>query len=67
MALTQSSLASRIQSEIQAIYGAPSDAGKLQQFCTALAKAIVDELKANAEVTVLGVTPGGSSAVGKIT
>lgn len=67
MPLTQASLAAKISSEIAALYGAPADAAKLQSFADAIAKAIVDELKANAVVTVTGVTAGGGSAVGKIT
>jgi len=66
MPLSESSLANRIKSEIQGVYGTPLDASKLNQFCAALAKAIVDELKANAKVTVVGVTPGGGSATGTI-
>lgn len=50
MALTQASLSTKIKAEIQAQYGAPADAGKLQKFADAIAKAVVDEIHANAIV-----------------
>jgi len=50
MALTQASLATKIQTEIIAQFGAASDAGILNKFCQAIAKAVVDEIKANAVV-----------------
>lgn len=60
MALTLASLSTKIQTEIIALYGAPDDAARLKQFADAIAKAVVDEIQQNAEVTVTVV--GGSSA-----
>jgi hypothetical protein len=67
MALSESSLASRITAEVEAKKGAPpDDPEQLQQMAQAIAKAIVDEIKANAVVTVSGVQSGGGSATGTI-
>ncbi len=60
MALNLASLSTRIQTEIIALYGVADDAAKLKQFADAIAKAIIDEIQANAEVTV--IVSGGSSA-----
>jgi hypothetical protein len=65
MALTQASLANKIKSELQA-YFSTLDASWLDQFAQALAKAVVDEIKSNAVVTVNGVQSGGSTANGTI-
>lgn len=61
MALTQASLATKIQTEIIAQFGAPDDAGILQKFADAIAKAVVDEIQANAEVTASGPDPQGGT------
>jgi hypothetical protein len=66
MALSESSLSGKIKSEIESLYGTADDSQKLQDFCDALAAAIVDEITNNAEVTVTGVTSGPSSATGTI-
>ena len=58
MALTQASLSTKIQTEIVALYGIADDSSRLKQFADAIAKAIVDEIQANAQVII----PGGSSA-----
>ena len=60
MALTQAALATKIQAEIIAQFGAPADASILLKFANAIAKAVVDEIQANA-VTSTTVS-GGSSA-----
>ena len=60
MALTQATLSTKIQAEIIALYGAADDAARLKQFADALAKAIVDEIQQNAEVSV-NVTSGSSA------
>ena len=58
MALTKVSLSAKIEAEIIALYGTPDDSAQLKNFADALAKAIVDEIQANAQVII----PGGSSA-----
>lgn len=65
MALTQASLATKIQAEIIAQFGAPADAGTLQKFANAIAKAVVDEIQANAIVT--GTVTSGMGAGGAVT
>lgn len=57
--LTPASMSASIKSEIQTVFGLPVDAGRLQDFCDALGKAIVDNIHANAEVrTGIEVSPG---------
>jgi hypothetical protein len=50
MALTQASLATKIQTEIITQFGAAADASILNKFCQAIAKAVVDEIQQNAVV-----------------
>lgn len=68
MALTQSSLATRIKDELENQKGAPADPDRLDEFAQAIAKAVVDEIQANAvvntTVVVTGVQTGGSNANG---
>ena len=61
MGLTQSSLSTKIQTEIVSLYGAANDASKLKDFADAIAKAVVDEIQANAVVTVTTSTPGAQA------
>jgi hypothetical protein len=61
MALTQSSLATKIQTEIVAQFGAPADSSILNKFCQAIAKAVVDEIQSNAVVNTTGADPQGGS------
>lgn len=64
MALTQASLATKIQAEIIAQFGAPADASTLLKFANAIAKAVIDEIQANGKVPGAGLTaPGGGGAV----
>lgn len=64
MALSQATLATKIQAEIVAQFGAPADASTLQKFANAIAKAVVDEIQANAVVNPTAlVAPGGGGAV----
>lgn len=63
MALTQASLSTKIQTEIIALYGPADNAALLKQFADALAKAIVDEIQANAEVVVSGGSSAGTYPV----
>jgi hypothetical protein len=61
VALTQASLSTKIQTEIIAEFGAPDDAGILAKFADAIAKAVVDEIQANAVVTATGADPQGGT------
>lgn len=61
MSLTQASLSTKIHTEIVAQYGAADDDAKLTKFCDAIAKAVVDEIQANAVVTVTTSTPGAQA------
>lgn len=61
MGLTQASLSTKIQTEIVALYGVANDASKLKDFADAIAKAVVDEIQANAVVTVTTSTPGAQA------
>ena len=66
MGLTQSSLSTKIQTEIVALYGIADDASRLKDFADAIAKAVVDEIQANAVVTVTTSTPnaqGGAATL----
>lgn len=56
MALTLASLSTKLQTEIVVLYGAADDAAKLKDFADAIAKAVVDEIQANAVVNVTNVT-----------
>lgn len=62
MALSKAALKGRIITELQALALALglniTDSAQLERFAEALANAVVDEIQANAEVTI----PGGSSA-----
>jgi hypothetical protein len=63
--LSQASLATKIQAEIIAQFGAPADAATLQKFANAIAKAVVDEIQANALVS--GTVTSGAGAGGAVT
>ena len=62
MPLSQASLSTKIQTEIIALYGAADDSSRLKQFADAIAKAVVDEIQANA--VVAGTVTGGGSSSG---
>lgn len=64
MPLTQASLSTKIQTEIINLYGVADDASKLKDFADAIAKAVVDEIQANAVVNTTGTctVSGGSSS-----
>jgi len=66
MALSKSSLKDRIKNNIIAAYGAPDDSAQLEKMCQAIADAVVDEIKANAAVSVTGVQGGGATASGTV-
>ncbi len=64
MALTQAALATKIKDEIEANAGkSADDPTELDNFAQALAKAIVDELKANAQVVVAGGSSAGTYGI----
>lgn len=50
MAITSASLAAKLETEIKGVFGNPEDPARLTSFCQAVAKAVVDEIKTNAEV-----------------
>ena len=52
MSLNTSRLATAMKTQIEAQFGAPSDATALQQFCTAMATAIVNEIQGNLQAAV---------------
>lgn len=66
MAMSVSSLKTKIQTEIINQFGAPADSSQLQKFCEAIAQAVYDEVTTNAQVivTVTGVQGGPGSAGG---
>lgn len=66
MAITQAALATKIQTEIIAQFGTPADAAILQKFANAIAKAVVDEIHANATITGTGTVTSGAGAGGAV-
>lgn len=67
MALSASSLAGKIKTQIESQFGAADDATKLQKFCLAVATAVVQEITANAQVSTTGTVTTGSGAGGTVT
>ena len=64
MAISNASLKTKIKTEIIALYGAPDDAGRLDQFAEAVAKAVIDELKTNGSILPgTFIAPDGGGAV----
>jgi hypothetical protein len=51
VALSSSALSSDIKTAFIAAFGSPADSGKLQQFCDAVANAVVTRIKTDAVVT----------------
>lgn len=64
MALTQASLSTKIQTEIINLYGVADDSALLKKFADAIAKAVVDEIQANAVVNTTGTVTSGAGAGG---
>lgn len=62
MALTDTSLSTKLQAEIQLIIGGAQNTVLLKKMCDAIAKAVVDEIQANALVTGTTTVSGGSSS-----
>lgn len=62
MPMTQASLSTKIQVEIVAQLGAADDSAQLKRMADAIAKAVVDEVQANAQGAGTTTVVGGSSA-----
>lgn len=62
MAMSISSLSTKIQTEIIALYGAADNAALLKKFADAVAKAVYDEITQNAQATGTTTVSSGSSA-----
>lgn len=60
MALTESSLSTKIQTELISEFGAAADASTLKKFADAIARAVIEEFTTNAEVTSSGATESGT-------
>ena len=67
MPLTKASMSTSIKTEIEGLYGTPDDPSLLQKFCDALAKAIVENIQANALVSTTGTVTSGAGAGGGVT
>jgi hypothetical protein len=65
MALSSSSLKTKIKNEIIALFGAATDADKLDKVAEAIAKAVVSEITTGAVVT--GTVTSGAGAGGAVT
>ena len=63
MAIAQATLSTKLQTEIIALYGAADNSARLKDFCDAIAKAVVDEIHANAEVNTVTSTPNAQGGV----
>lgn len=63
MAMSSSGLSAKIKLEIQTILGPAASDEKLQAFCDAVGKAVVDYLKSNAQVTGTCATPVGPGTI----
>lgn len=63
MAMSSSGLSAKIKSEMQALLGSAADDAKLQTFCDAIGKAVVDYLKSSAQVTGTCTTPAGPGTI----
>lgn len=66
MSLSFASMSASIQAEIIVQFGSPADSTRLQEFCDALGKAIVENIQANAVVHVTAVQPGVGTANGTV-
>lgn len=65
MPLSDSSMSSDIKAQLQTVFGSPVDSAKLQEFCDALGKAIVENIKANALIS--GTVTSGAGSGGTVT
>lgn len=64
MALATATLSAKIKAELIVVFGAADDVDKLQKFSDAIAKAVVDEIKANAVVNTTVTTPDTINGTG---
>ena len=62
MPLTKASLSTKLQTELQGIFGTADDAVQLKKVTDAIAKAVVDEIQQNGTATGTCAVSGGSSA-----
>ncbi len=67
MPLSQASLSSRLEAELDNILGSPQDSVQRKKVLDAIAKAVVDEITQNAVVTTTGTVTGGGSSGGQPT
>lgn len=64
MPLTQASLSGKLKTEIENLYGPADNNQRLQDFCDAVAKAVVEEIQTNAVVNTTGTVTSGVGAGG---
>jgi hypothetical protein len=62
--MTDAGLSAAIKAQIEAEFGTPSDSARLQKFCDAMGKAIVDYIQANADVLPGTFTADGFPVLG---
>lgn len=67
MTISESSLSTKIQTEIIVEFGAPQNSAQLTKFCDAVARAVVDEITSNAVVNSTGTVTSGAGAGGGVT
>ena len=70
MAMTAASMANRIESYMSAVapaQGTTNNTAYRLQMLEAMCQGIIDEIKADAVITVTGVQAGGSTAPGTVT
>lgn len=61
MAMSNTALSALIKNKIESKMGTPPIEAKLQDFCDALAEAIVEHITGNAVVTAAGADPQGGT------
>lgn len=66
MPMSDAGMSAAIKSALEAIKGGPVTDADLQKFCDAMGQAIVEYVKANAQVHVSGVQSGAGTATGTI-
>lgn len=68
MGIAKETLSTKIETELQVVFGSPADSVQLKKFCDAIAKAVVDEIHSNAVVntSVTGTVTSGSGAGGLV-
>jgi len=66
MSMTDAGMSAAIKSAIEGNYGPATDDAKLQKFCDALGKAIVEYIQGNAVVNSTGTVTTGVGAGGAV-